>query len=192
MILAFLIPVNVFSKDAKVSLKEPKDGKIIVIGRIKVIYDEDKDFIAKTFSIAECEKSKPDLYERPTPLKENQSKDRLSLPDLYENGDLFFDVCWISKRKISYEGRMAFYFFGKVQSKKEQGIFITLPYNFSFEVPKECDCKAFYIGTFIYHVFCDDYKIKKIEILDEYDEAEKELNKITGKDFALYKAELKY
>ena len=203
-LIIFFAGQSLFAKDFKI--KEPKPARVIVVGKIDVVYNEDKTFIGKTFALSPKEFEYPDIYERPKPLEENCCKDNSNLPYTYENKKVFFDICWNMKNKIRYKSLFRFHLFANPKDiiiddgfyytsnqrysfsseKIQPNIYINLPAVFEVEIPK--NAQVIYIGTIRYYVEGDDFEITKIEIADEYDSAKEEFNKVSAKKMELYNA----
>ena len=68
-----------------------------------------------------------------------------------------------------YIGNINAYYFGVKYTKKQ------LPINVAFEVNKKT--KYTYIGTFVFDIVGDDFTIREVKWVDEYDLALEELSK---------------
>lgn len=190
-LILLIASVSVFAQDASLKLLKTKKMKpltAVVVGKIKVIYDEDRNFYAETFSIPEKRLNAPDCYQVPYPMKENQNIERNNLPLVRTNGDYFYDFCWIMNDKIRYNAPFSFFMFQdplKIASEKLL-IYFTLPIKFVCNVPK--GEQYLYVGTIVYHVTGPNFEISRIEILDEYDEAVEDFKKVAGNDKQLCRA----
>lgn len=88
------------------------------------------------------------------------------------------------KRITSKEGRYMLYYFNG-SSKME----LRLPISYNIQVPEGEN--FLYVGTLVYEYEGDDFSLKRIIILDEYDEAQEELNKLfKNKSYKLCRVEL--
>lgn len=93
----------------------------------------------------------------------------------YSDGEVFCSAMVFTdsdkKRITSQEGRyMPYYFNGS--SKME----LRLPISYDIQVPEGEN--FLYIGTLVYEYEGDDFSLKRITIVDEYDEAQEELNRL--------------
>ncbi len=169
-------------------------SKVIIVGKINVIYDEDRDFIFKTRGLPEKIAENPDTYIVPYVMdssdtfgsnaskyfKENQTE--------YPIGETF--VVQLKRMKktpntLTFKRNFTMYFFGSDWAK------ITLPLPAYFEVDVPDDVNAIYIGTFNYYVTGDNFTISSFERIDEYDVAQEELDRRLGTHCDMARAALK-
>lgn len=148
------------------------------VGKIKVVYDGDLDFLLQTRN-AKSSELNPDRYSFPgAPEKE-----------YYESNEIFCNLVSFTKntREVSLSSANTtpeYYFYSDRRMK------LYLPADFSFTVPE--GEQFVYLGTIVYHFTGDDFTLKSIEILDEYDEAQEEFNKMAGTDeFRLCRVQVK-
>ena len=171
---------TVFSVFAKSTIKED-DSKIIVVGKINVVYDENREFIKETRGISDKDaEGKSDVYVIPYVVDtadtfgSNQSKYLKDNQTEYPIGD-FFIVQFKSLKKsdkLVYKGYMNMYFYGSTKAK------IYLPMDFYVDAPE--DVNAIYLGTLTYYVTGDNFTIDSLVISDEYDLAQEELDRALG------------
>ena len=109
--------------------------------------------------------------------------------EFYSEGEVFCTAIPFDdsdkKRITSREGRYMLYFFNG-SSKME----LRLP--ISYNIPEVPEGENFlYVGTLVYEYEGDDFSLKGITILDEYDEAQEELNRLfKNKSYKLCRVEL--
>ena len=191
LFVVFATVFSVFAAPKKSSIKED-DNKIIVVGRVNVVYDENREFIRQTRGISEKDaEGKADTYVVPYCVDSadnfgnNQSKYTKDNQTEYPIGDFFIVQFKKLKNsnKLVYTNYMNMYFYGNTNAK------IYLPFDFYVDVPD--DVNAIYLGTFTYYVTGDNFTIHDWVITDEYDLAEEELNRLVGDHVDLYRAQLK-
>ena len=173
---------------------KPDSKKVIFVGKINVIYDENRDFIFKTRGLPDSCAEKPDTYivpyvedpsdtfggNRSTFVKENQTE--------YTVGETF--IVQIRRLKktpntFKFSGIFNMNFFGSDRAM----IYLPLPAAFEVDVPN--DIQAIYLGTFNYYVTGDNFTIHNFERVDEYDTAQEELDRRLGKHCDMARAVLK-
>lgn len=139
-----------------------------VVGKIKVIYDGNMDFLLQTRNAKENEL-----------LGDRYSFEGSPEKDYYNADEIFCNLIAFTKNTrdvvISNLSTDNEYFF---HSDKRLALY--LPTNFKFTVPE--DEHFAYIGTIVYHFTGDDFTLKSIEVIDEYDEAQEEFNKLAKTD----------
>ena len=169
-LLLLVFATSVYAKDPEPFVK-PKLGEVVVIGRIVFKNDIDREFYSKTFG---CEDyaNDPHAYLAPTKVKwSGLIKEKLEIESsyAYDMGDFFFLTTNIPKTNTIYIGNINAYYFGVKYTKKQ------LPINVAFEVNKQT--KYTYIGTFVFDIVGDDFTIRDVKWVDEYDLALEELSK---------------
>lgn len=169
-------------------------GKIIVVGKINVIYDEDRDFVFKTRGIPEDAAEKADTYIVPyvadpgDTFSNNASRYYKDNKTEYPIGETFIvQIKRIKKSPNSLSFRQAFKMFFFESTKAM--IYLPLPADFDVDVPD--DINAIYLGTFNYYVTGDNFTISNFERIDEYDLAQEELDRALGSHCDLLRAALK-
>ena len=169
-LLLLVFATSVYAKDAEPFVK-PKLGEVVVVGRLLFKNDIDREFYSKTFG---CEDyaNDPHAYLAPTKIKwSGLIKEKLEIESsyAYDMGDFFFLTTNIPKTNTIYIGNINAYYFGVKYTKKQ------LPINVAFEVNKQT--KYTYIGTFVFDIVGDDFTIREVKWVDEYDLALEELSK---------------
>lgn len=169
-------------------------GKVIVVGKINVIYDEDRDFIFKTRGITEEYAEKADTYTVPyvadpnDTFGNNASKYYKDNKTEYPVGETFIvQIKRIKKSPNSLFFRNTFKMFFYESARAM--IYLPLPADFDVDVPD--DVNAIYLGTFNYYVTGDNFTITDFELTDEYDLAQEELDRALGTHCDLARAVLK-
>lgn len=182
---------KVFAKSP--SLKVDSD-KVIIVGKINVIYDESRDFIFKTRGLSEAAAERPDGYNVPyisdpsDTFGANQSKYFKENVTEYDNAETFIVQVRRPKKSrntLMFRKNYTYYFFSDVKSY----IYLPLPAYYDVDVPDDVD--AIYLGTFNYYVTGDNFTISNIERIDEYDVAQEELDRAVGEHVDMARAVLK-
>lgn len=141
---------------------------ILLVGRISVVYDEDLQFFIKTRDVNEKSLSFNNIYSLPCGLHSSFAQ------QMFDEGDFFVGSYYVEKdRNVKLEYSQ-YYFYSDVK------MMIYLPIYCDFDVPK--GEKNIYIGSLTFYVTGDDFTIKRIEIKDEYDQAQEFVSKIKSKD----------
>ena len=169
-LLLLVFATSVYAKDAEPFVK-PKLGEVVVVGRLLFKNDIDREFYSKTFGCEDYAKD-PHAYLAPTKIKwSGLIKEKLEIESsyAYDMGDFFFLTTNIPKTNTIYIGNINAYYFGVKYAKKQ------LPINVAFEVNKKT--KYTYIGTFVFDIVGDDFTIREVKWVDEYDLALEELSK---------------
>lgn len=182
-LLLLVFATSVYAKDPEPFVK-PKLGEVVVIGRIVFKNDIDREFYSKTFG---CEDyaNDPHAYLAPTKVKWSgliKEKGEVESAYAYNMGDFFFMTTDVPKSKSLYLSYINAYYFGVKYAKKQ------LPICVAFEVNKKT--KYTYIGTFVFDIVGDDFTIREVKWVDEYDLALEELSKYV-KNPELERAQIK-
>lgn len=190
---ALLFAVTAFSAFAQTSKLKVDSSKIIVIGKINVVYDEDREFIYKTRGIPEEYLDKADTYVVPyisdpnDTWGSNYSKYAKENQLEYNNGDFFIIQYAIPKKGekiLRYRDAYNFFFYSSVRAK----IYLWLP-DFDIDIPDYAS--ALYMGSFTFYVTGDNFTIERIDYIDEYDLAQEELDRALGTHCDLARAVLR-
>ena len=169
-------------------------GKVIIVGKINVVYDEDRDFIFKTRGLPETAAEKPDTYTVPYVMdtadtfSNNASKYYKDNKTEYQTGETF--IVQVKRMKktpntLTFMRNFTMFFFDSNMAK----IYLPLPAYFEVDIPD--DVNAIYLGTFNYYVTGDNFTISNFERVDEYDLAQEELDRRLGTHCDLARAVLK-
>lgn len=188
-LICALSTFSVFAQNSsKVKVTDPGKGTVVIYGKVKIVYEGNREFYYKTFNVKPEVKKNPDCYQAPIPVYENQHKKSNQLPFLVEEGDYFYNYCWNMKNKVKYDGTFLWYLNKNPKDTKFDAstLSVLLPIRFVCNVPK--DEKYLYLGTLVYYVSGDDFQVTRIEILDEYDSAKKDFSKVQGNDKVLCRA----
>lgn len=151
-----------------------------VVGKVVVKYNGDLERVKEFRELGSEFAEKEDLY-KPFGLADKM---------LLSSGEIFCSAFAVDgKHKITSEMKPArdennypltvydyitYYFNGSNKMK------LILPISYNIEAP--AGEKFLYIGTLVYEFEGDDFSFKRLTILDEYDEAQKELNKLLKTD----------
>lgn len=147
-----LIATNLFAQSVKL-----KKNEVIVVLKVDVVSDIDRDFIETTRGITDT--SNPDVY---------KIKSYDGGRGSWQNND--FSISFYEKDKtnpIKIRG-FEYYLFNSTFAE------IYIPLEFSFTIP--ADAKAVYIGSFEIYIDGRTFEIKSIKRFDEYDDAQKVLD----------------
>lgn len=186
-----LIACNVSAFAAAPTLKVDSK-KVIIVGKVNVIYDEDRDFIFKTRGLAETSADKSDGYA--VPYISDPSDDILGTKASkyakeniteYDIGETYIVSVTRPKKSpntLTFTRSFPMYFFSDGMAK----IYLPLPAAFEVDVPD--DVNAIYLGTFTYYVTGDNFTISDFELIDEYDLAQEELDRRLGEHCDLARA----
>ena len=183
---------SAFAQSSK--LTKVDSNKIIVVGKINVIYDEDREFIFKTRGVDEKLIDSPDTYVVPyiadpndtfgsnltKYYKENQTE--------YPIGDTFmvqFNRPKKGDQVLRFRTYFTMYYFSSVNAK----VYLPLPADFDVDIPEGVE--ALYLGTFNYYVTGDNFTIDAFERIDEFDLAQEELDRCIGEHVNMARAVLK-
>lgn len=136
-----------------------------VFGKITVKYNGDLERIKKFRDLGSKFAEKKNIYD---PFG---GSDKM----FYSEGEVFCSALPFDdsdkKRITSQEGIYMLYYFNG-SSKME----LRLPISYNIQVPEGEN--FLYVGTLVYEYEGDDFSLKGITILDEYDEAQEELNRL--------------
>ena len=188
-----LITCNISAFSASPAIK-PDSKKVILVGKVNVIFDEDRDFVFKTRGISDTYAEQSDTYVVPyvddpsDTLGGNSSKYFKENQTEYPIGETFIvQVKRIKKtpNSLKFSGLFKMYFFGSSRAM----IYLPLPTAFEIDVPD--DIQAVYLGTFNYYVTGDNFTICNFERVDEYDVAQEELDRRLGTHCDLARVPLK-
>lgn len=188
IILTLILFPLTAQKNKEVKISEPEDGAVVLYGKIKIIYNGNKYFYADTFNLKEEDRNESDSYKIPVPLQANCHRKSQKLPDIIENGNYFYDYAWVVRNKIKYNSLLNLLLFTKpgVTKITDSTIIAWLPFCFECSVPKKE--KYVYIGTIVYYVSGSDFKVDRVEIVDDYDQAKIDFSKAQGEDKQLCRA----
>ncbi len=170
-------------------VSEPGSDEVIIIGKVSVKSDVNRDFIAATRALTDEEKKGQDSYW----FKYNYDKDDdyydFDLPEKkqlreFKDGEFFYMNFEYDDDKmyLTLPYWFDYQFFGSQKS------YIRLPFDMIVNIPK--DTKAIYVGSFTYVVSGTSFNITDVKVKDEYEAAQKALDKAYGKHYDLYKAKL--
>lgn len=183
---------SAFAQSSK--LTKIDSNKIIVVGKINVIYDEDREFIFKTRGVDEKLIDNPDTYTVPYIYDKNDTFAKNEIKYYKENqteypvGDFFMVQYNIPKKGdkvLQFRYRYDMYYYG---SRNAQ-LFLYLPAWYDVDIPDGVE--ALYLGTFNYYVTGDNFTIDSIERVDEFDLAQEELDRVLGTHVDMARAVLK-
>lgn len=155
-------------KTAEEKIKKPNAKQVLLVGKIIVDANPDRDFIFNTFKMWEGHKEAPDLILLPRQMSPEDWSAAFSRPEV-NNGALFFAHYAKPKKGVLDFYSVDFCFFSHYLAA------ITLPIFKQIVVPN--DTQYLYIGTFKISVRGNDFIIEEIAHYDEYDEAKIEFAK---------------
>ena len=193
-----LITANVCAFADAPALKADS-GKVIIVGKINVVYDESRDFIFKTRGLPETAADKADTYVVPYVMDSsdtfgsNSSKYYKENQTEYPIGDTFIVQVKRNKKApntLTFKRNFPMYFFDNGRAT----IYLPLPLTSNtaaLEVDVPDDVDAIYLGTFNYYVTGDNFTIDNFERIDEYDVAQEELDRRLGTHCDMARAVIK-
>ncbi len=194
IIAGLIILSSGFTAFAKAPALKVDPDHVIIVGKINVFYDEDRDFIFKTRGIEAEDAEKSDGYAVPyiqdpsDTFGSNASKyykDNLTEYDIGETFIVQVKRPKKSRNTLMFRKSYDMYFFSNGKAK----ISLPLPAYYDVDVPD--DVNAIYLGTFNYYVTGDNFTISNIERIDEYDLAQEELDRALGSHCDMARAVLK-
>lgn len=192
-LISILFIATCFGAFAQSSKIKRDDSKIIVVGRINVFYDENRDFIFQTRGLEKTYAEKPDTYTVPYIKDPNDTFGNNASKYFKENqyeypiGDIFM-VSYKRPKKgenvLHYRSNFNMYFYSSTKAH------IYLPMvDFDIDIPDGVE--ALYLGTFNYYVTGDNFTIDSFERVDEYDLAQEELDRCLGTHVDMARAVIK-
>ena len=193
IIAGILLSVTGFAAFAQSTTLKVDASKIIVVGKMTVVYDEDREFIFKTRGIPESQIDEPDTYNVPyisdpnDTWGSNLSKYYKENKTVYPNGEFFIVQYGIPKKGdkvLRFRSWSDFKYF----DSSKASIWLPLP-DFDVDIPD--GVSALYIGSFTFYVTGDNFTIENIEHIDEFDLAQEELDRALGTHCDLVRAVLK-
>lgn len=174
-------------------------GKVIIVGKINVVYDENRDFIFQTRGISESSAEYADTYGVPyvwdssDTFGSNSSKYYKENQTEYPIGETFIVQVKRNKKApntLTFKRNFPMYFFSSIKAT----IYLPLPITSdtaALEVDVPDDVNAIYLGTFNYYVTGDNFTIDNFERIDEYDVAQEELDRRLGTHCDMARAVIK-
>ena len=192
VILFLLCTVSMtFAQNAKIS--EPGKNQVMLIGRVSMLQDIDRDFYIKTLDLDPELRDKNHMYGF---LPNPKYDDLVSVPIDTVIGDYFFVSVKIPKNgRFPLKGFFVFLFTegekkvdiaGRIYRARARHIF--LPFGMDVQVSSEN--RYVYIGSYAYGFAGDNFVVDDVQKRDEFDEAQALLNTKLGKDVQLTRAVL--
>ena len=193
LFFAFICFVNiVFAKQKYIS--EPNSKEVILVGRIHFNMDISKEYLLDAFDVPEDKRNYPDLcvlpFFPPEAKVENEytyfkyvskkSMNQFNESAYSVNGGYFFVKYKLNSDRIVYLSKVVVFIAGSYR------IPIVLPMSLKLQVPQKE--KYLYIGDFYYLSSRGvEFKIS-CSVKDEYESAQKALNKVSKKEHTLCRA----
>jgi len=176
-------PVTNLNMLDKLAISHPKYDRpgrkdIVVVGRIIVEPTEDMEFYFKTRDVLEEKMANNDLY-------------RVNYQNyIYSSDEFFYATVEKPSRKANGELDFSVPFTYYIHGSRKLSLYI--PIRFNFDVNN--DTQYVYLGTMKIKTIGDDFTIKSIDQIDEYDDALKFLkeNVKTKKEIILERASYKF
>ena len=170
---AFLI-ICIYLCSFSLFAKGIKNNEIVIMGKITVICDVNRDELAKLRGLSQDKIEKGDFYSFPM-TEEQRSKleyDRMynmskKQVEMIPNGDFFFDVVKRTE-KITFSTEYSRYCLTNFMLFGEKVLGILIPFPYYVNVPKNEN--AIYVGSVIVHIN-EAFEITKIEVIDDFDAA---------------------
>ena len=191
-LLFFTVGFNSFAEEPNLKFDS---NKIIVVGKVNVIYDEDREFIYNTRNIPETLIESPDTYIVPYISDPNETwwtdKTRFTKENQieYPIGDFFivqYNIPKKGEKILQFRDGFSMNFYSSIKAS------IDLPLPFPFDLEIADNAFAIYIGTYNYYITGDDFTIVDIEIVDEYEQAQEELDRALETHCDLIKSVLQF
>ncbi|MCR5698643.1 MAG: hypothetical protein K6G52_03255 [Treponemataceae bacterium] len=158
--------------------ERPARKDIVVVGRIVVEPTEDMEFYFKTRDVLEEKMANNDLY-------------RVNYQTyIYSSDEFFYATIEKPKKRDGDELDFTVPFTYYIHGSNKLSLY--LPINFTFDVSD--DTQYVYLGTMVVTTIGDDFTVKSIDNVDEYDDALKFLqeNVKTKKEIILERANYKF
>ncbi|MGI5172707.1 hypothetical protein H0R92_03775 [Treponema sp. OMZ 840] len=175
------------------NVKEPGKSYVMLVGRVSMLQDIDRDFYIKTLDLDPALKDKAHVYGF---LPNPKYKDLIGVPIDTIIGDYFFIPVKIPKDgTFPLDGFFVFLFTqgakkidvaGNIYKARSRHIF--LPFFMDVKITGED--KYIYIGSYEYSFAGDNFVVDNIKTRDEFDEAQALLNTKLGKEVPLTRAVL--
>ena len=174
-------------------VQEPGKNQVLLVGRVSLLKDLDRDFYIQTLGLDPSLRDKNHTYGF---LPDPKRDDILTVPIDTVIGDYFFIPVKIPKTgRFPLQGFFVFLF---SEGEKRTGIIgklylararcIYLP--FGMEVPVSSENRYVYVGSYTYSFAGDNFVVDGIKQRDEFDEAQALLNQKLGKNVQLTRAVL--
>lgn len=146
------------------ALKMKKYATLVAMKIIPVYEDVDFEYLREARMLGKNFYDKPDLLLPPGCG---------SIKDIYAPGELMFCAASANKERNTVQFRKAILFFNSSNKMK-----LHIPLYIETKIPDPKEVDVLYYGTIIITYTGNDFKIKSIKVIDEYDEALEELNKL--------------
>ncbi|MCR4790485.1 MAG: hypothetical protein K5839_05345 [Treponemataceae bacterium] len=158
--------------------KKPARKDIVVVGRVILNPTEDMDFYIQTRKVAEDKLAQNDLY-------------KIAQQSYIYSSDEFF-YATVDKPKRKDNGELDFTVVFNYYIHGSMKLNVRIPVRFNFNV--DDDTEYVYLGTLKVTTIGDDFTIKSVDHIDEYDQAVEfiESNVKTKKDIIVERATYKF
>ena len=173
-------------------VKEPGKNQVLLVGKVSLLKDLDRDFYIQTLGLDPALRDKNHVYG----FLPDPKGDIISVPIDTIIGDYFFIPVKIPKNgRFLLNGFFVFLFSegekkidvaGKVYLARARHIFLP----FGMEVPVSSENRYVYVGSYTYSFAGDNFVVDGIKQKDEFDEAQALLNQKLGKNVQLTRAVL--
>lgn len=180
-----------FAQNEKI--KEPGKNQVMLVGRVSMLQDIDRDFYIKTLDLDPELRDKNHVYGF---LPNPKYDDLVSVPIDTVIGDYFFVSVKIPKNgRFPLKGFFVFLFTdgekkidiaGNIYIARSRHIY--LPFGMDVQVSSEN--RYVYIGSYTYSFAGDNFMVDDVQRRDEFDEAQDILNVRLGKEVPLTRAVL--
>ena len=173
-------------------VKEPGKNQVLLVGKVSLLKDLDRDFYIQTLGLDPSLRAKNHVYG----FLPDPRLDIISVPIDTVLGDYFFIPVKINKSgRFSLNGFFVFLFSegekkidvaGRVYLARARHIFLP----FGMDVPVSSENRYVYVGSYTYSFAGDNFVVDGIKQKDEFDEAQALLNQKLGKNVQLTRAVL--
>lgn len=188
IICIYLLSFSLFAKGTKI-----KNNEIVIMGRITVICDVNRDEISKLHGLSQEQVEQGDFYS--CPMTEQQ-RSQLEYDRQYNmskkqvgkisNGDFFFDVAKRTE-KITFSTETSRYCISNFMLFGKKVLGVLIPFPFYITVPENEN--ACYIGSLIVHIN-ESFEITNIELIDEFDAAKVAFEEKFNEKYSLCRVQL--
>lgn len=174
--LAFIAAAaSVFAADKSSMTIKPKSKQVILVTKIVVESDIDRDFLFATRGVHESLKNSEDNYMLPLTGAPEQK-------NLFENGT-FASVVYDIPRNSRIVGLTSIeYYFWSSRSA-----YLILPFMLGAKVPE--GEQAIYIGSFYIKLKGDNFEVASVKRIDEFDAAKDYLKRTYNGEYNLMRIE---
>lgn len=177
MCLFTLVSSSLFA-EKNYQLLRPTGRNTVIVGKLILKNEIDREFYSKTIGNIQIENNLH-TYDLPLYINLDEAKSRKNktMTTRFTIGDNFI-VTYPYDRNRKIELHRV-----RIRYLDSASLCYDVPLMIEVTIPKNAE--YVYIGTFICEIVGDDFTLKSVTRIDEYDEAQEELNTILGKTVTL-------